>query len=229
MLSRLDHRILRPKLILTSLVTAVSFLTWPVHAQGPFATLETLVKPTKEDPDAQRAYMTHPRWAPRSRLIKQYPMWAKYLEDPQNGFLELFVRKDWATLSVFLDANLSPDLNRLLLDYLFESPGQGFRLALQVFIIANGSSDAQDYLRNEVFPHSELRYRDDLVSLLYFDERRDISQYSLLFATKDISPEYETFEKAHQISDLMKRREFIASRMYAIERANVCAGLFLNN
>lgn len=72
----------------------------------------------------------------KNALIKKFPEWAPFLEDPEAKIPQLVQQKNWTLLAQLLDANVDGEINFILMKRLFATPGTGEQRSLQMAAIA---------------------------------------------------------------------------------------------
>lgn len=99
-------------------------------------------------------------------IIKKYPEWAPWLENPDDKIPELFTTKNWQMIGNLIDANVDYEINKILMISLFDSPATGIKKELQILMIEKGDPQTLQGLAKHVFSKDSSKDMTDLLKRL---------------------------------------------------------------
>ena len=101
----------------------------------------------------------------KNELIKKFPQWQTYLEDPQTNIPKLFQAGDWQTIGALLDAKVDAEIDKILINLLFDAPAKGPKKSLQIATIEKGDMKVLSSLTAYTFSKPYAADMKDLIRL----------------------------------------------------------------
>lgn len=117
----------------------------------------------------------------KNELIKKFPEWAPYLENPNDKIPDLFFKKNWQMIGNLIDANVDAEVNWILVKNLYDAPATGIKKGLQVLMIEKADVETLKLLATHTFSRPYTKDMGDLLKLLI--EKADVEVLRLLAVT----------------------------------------------
>ena len=119
--------------------------------------------------------------AKKIELIKKFPEWTPFLENPVDEIPKLFKNHDWQMIGNLIDANADYEINGILLQNLYRQKTEGLAGEMQKSVIENSDKPRRNQLAFMVFSSEEFKDKKDFLKLLieksYTFEMSTIAQY----------------------------------------------------
>jgi hypothetical protein len=97
-----------------------------------------------------------PKIPKKESLMTKFPEWKPILENPEDMIPKLFKNEAWQMIGSLIDANVDVEINRLLINSLFDQAATGIKKSLQILFIEKADAASLFYL-NQKSSHKNMQ------------------------------------------------------------------------
>jgi hypothetical protein len=135
------------------------------YSFAPLVTLDQLGL-VSVDPKSSGSWGHQAPVSKKNELIKKYPDWAPILENPDDMIPKLFAAQNWQMIGNLFDAKVDDEINKLLVNGLYNAPATGFKKDFQIQMIENGGPEVWYELAHHTLTGPQSEHMHDLIKLL---------------------------------------------------------------